>query len=210
MLCTSKRLLFTQFYDQSPLQENGYSDVDVDTSSKVKKEDNVNKNIATNSISSNQKSKKKKKKSKELSSRAGGVDSLDTMLEDLSFGVDSSRGQHQPSKKIPGDVNGAGKRCPIHVLQVDPKFLSAENELRRIFGSKVVSSFERSNQAGSSRQSRPGRRVNHFSKRTIIISPSEHWPRWDGSLSMELLENKGGCNYFRQAYFVISFIPSLL
>nr|GEW96755.1 hypothetical protein [Tanacetum cinerariifolium] len=75
--------------------------------------------------------------------------------------------------------------------------LSLDNELRRIFGSKVVDSVEKSNQAGSSRQNRQGRRVFHPHKKTITVSPSEHWPRWDGSLSMELLENKGGCYYFR-------------
>lgn len=126
------------------------------------------------------------------------------MLEDLSFGVDSSGGQNQVLKTKAENVNGEGKRCATHVLQVDSRFLSADNELRRIFGSKVVSSFERSNQAGSSRQNRSGRHVNHSYRKTIIISPSEHWPRWDGSFSMELLENKNGCNYFRQVYFVIS------
>ncbi|KAI7729167.1 hypothetical protein M8C21_019670 [Ambrosia artemisiifolia] len=179
-------------------QENDSSDVDA--SSTVKKEDDVNKNIATNFSASNQKSKnKKKKKNKELSSRTSNVDSLDTVLEDLSFGVGSSGGQCEPSKTKPEKVNGVGKGSQTHVLKVDPRFLSADNELRRIFGSKVVSAFERSNQAGSSRQSRPGRRVNHSYRKTIIISPSDHWPRWDGSLSMELLEHKDGCNYFSLA-----------
>ncbi|KAI3824696.1 hypothetical protein L1987_06165 [Smallanthus sonchifolius] len=189
---------FDLLNEQDDEQEQENDSSDADTSSTVKREDNVNKNIGINSSSSNQKSKKKKKKkSKELSSTTGGVDSLDIMLEDFSFGVDSSGGQHQPSNRKLENVNGAGKRCQTHVLQVDPRFLSADNELRRIFGSKVVGSFERSNQAGSSRQSRSGRRVNHSYRKTIIISPSEHWPRWDGSLSMELLENKNGCNYFR-------------
>ncbi|MFS7889525.1 hypothetical protein Hanom_Chr00s000004g01608021 [Helianthus anomalus] len=189
---------FDLLNEQEQEQENDSSDVD--TSSKVKKEDNVNKNIATNFSSSNQKlKKKKKKKNKELSSKTD-EDPLDVILEDLSFGVDSSGGQREPSKTKPENVNGAGKRSQPHILQVDPRFLSADNELRRIFGSKVVSSFERSNQAGSSRQSRSGRRVNHSYRKTIIISPSEHWPRWDGSLSMELLEHKDGCNYFRYVH----------
>ncbi|KAK1422868.1 hypothetical protein QVD17_18157 [Tagetes erecta] len=176
---------------------------DQDDSSDV---NNVNKDIGTNFSSSNQKSKsnnkskKKKKKTKELSSRNGDVSSLDILLEDLSFGVDSSGGQNRLLNTKPENVNGGGKRCANHVLQVDSRFLSADNELRRIFGSKVVSSFEKSNQAGSSRQNRSGRRVNHSYRKTIIISPSEHSPRWDGSFSMELLENKNGCNYFRYVH----------
>ncbi|KAJ0432438.1 hypothetical protein HanIR_Chr17g0859251 [Helianthus annuus] len=142
-------------------------------------------------IKNQKKKKKKKNKTKELSSNTDDADSLDSILNDLSFGVDLSGGRHQPSNGKPENVNGAGKRCTTNILQVDPKFLSADNELRRIFGSKVVNSFEKSNRAGSSRQlGRPRRRVIQKYKKTIIISPSDHWPRWDGSLSMELLENK--------------------
>lgn len=195
---------FDLLNDQEQEQENDSSDAD--TSSIVKGEDNVSsskKDAATKVSSSSQKSKKKKKKkkSKELSSSTGDVNSLDVMLEDLSFGVNSSGDQGRPSKKKSENVNGGGDRpgkgCTTHILQVDPRFLSAENELRRIFGSKVVSSFERSNQPGSSRQSRPVRRGSHTHRKTIIVSPSDHWPRWDGSLSMELLEHGDGCNYFR-------------
>ncbi|XP_076920047.1 uncharacterized protein LOC143581060 [Bidens hawaiensis] len=167
---------------------------DAETSPPVKED--VKKNIATNQKA--KKKKKKKNKVKESSSDKDDMNSLDLMLMDLSFGVDSFGGQHQPTKTKP--ENGAGKRCTTNILQVDPKFLSADNELRRIFGSKVVNSFEKSNQAGSSRQGRSGRRVMHSYKKTIIISPSEHWPRWDGSLSMELIENKNGCNYFRYVH----------
>ncbi|KAD3642017.1 hypothetical protein R6Q59_004639 [Mikania micrantha] len=192
---------FDLLNEQEQEQENESSDVD--TPSSVKKEDDVKKNTATKVSSSSQKSKKKKKKknkSKELSTNVDDADSLDLVLKDLSLEVDSFGGQNQPLKKKSESVNGAGKRCTTNILQVDPKFLSADNELRRIFGSKVVNSFEKSNQAGSSRQNRSGRRVIHLYKKTNIISPSEHWPRWDGSLSMELLENKNGYNYFRYVH----------
>ncbi|XP_024993589.1 transcription factor 25 isoform X1 [Cynara cardunculus var. scolymus] len=188
-------------------QENDSSDAD--TSSIVKGEDNIpssKKDTATKVTPSSQKSKKKKKKkkSKELSSSTGDMNSLDVILEDLSFGVNSSGGQGQSSKKKSENVNGGGDRpgrgCTTHILQVDPRFLSAENELRRIFGSKVVSSFERSNQPGSSRQNRPVRRGSHTHRKTILVSPLDHWPRWDGSLSMELLEHGDGCNYFRYVH----------
>lgn len=195
-------VLFVLFCNQYQESESS----DVDTSSTVTKQDDVNNNIATNVSSSNKKSKKKKKKKNK-------VKDMNLLLKD---GVDSFDGKHQPSEKNPKDVNGAGRRCNTNILQVDPKFLSADNELRRIFGSKVVDSFEKSNQAGSyrqnrsqagsSRQNRVGRRVIIPHKKTIIISPSEHWPRWDGSLSMELLQNKNGCNYFRHVLLLLCYI----
>lgn len=176
--------------DQDQDQESDSNDVD--TSTTVKNEDNTlhnKKNAGTTVSSSNKKSKKKKskKKNKELSSSTNDANSLDAILEELSLGEKKS------------DVVNGGHDRPVkgNILQVDPRFLNADNELRRIFGSKVVDSVEKSNQAGSSRQNRQGRRVFHPHKKTITVSPSEHWPRWDGSLSMELLENKGGCYYFR-------------
>ncbi|KAG5231582.1 transcription factor [Salix suchowensis] len=92
------------------------------------------------------------------------------------------------------------KQCAPSALQVDPKCLNPENELRRIFGSKVVKSFEKSNQASSSRQVIGGRRGAHHTRKTILVSPSEHWPRWDGSLSMEFLETKDGYHHFRYVH----------
>lgn len=161
---------------------------------------------SVNSVSSaNQKSKKKKKKKskEELPSNAEDHEnSCGVTLENLSIGIESSRHQHIASssrKAKSGNVNGKDsvvKQLKPSILQVDPKFLIAENELRRIFGSKVVNSFEKGHQAGN-RQSLAGRRGSHNHRRTILVSPSEHWPRWDGSLSMELLERSNGVNYFR-------------
>ncbi|XP_071702498.1 uncharacterized protein [Rutidosis leptorrhynchoides] len=184
--------------DQIQVRDNDSSDDDVSSSSIVINEDNK-KNISAN-VNNNKKSKKKKKnkkKNKEVSSSAGDMGSIDDILGGLSVGGNSSVGRSRVSEKKVENVNG----CKTCVLQVDPRFLNAENELRRIFGSKVVSSFEKSNKAGSSRQGRPGRRVSVTHRKTVMVTPSEHWPRWDGSLSMELLEEKNkdrkGCNYFR-------------
>ncbi|KAL4569859.1 hypothetical protein LXL04_025503 [Taraxacum kok-saghyz] len=209
--------------EQEQEQEDDSSDVD--TSSSIKTENNAlttKKNTPTNTLPSTQKSKKKKKKkkTKELSSTTNTKDSLDAILEDLSFGVNSQSQTRSSKKKSenPNDKPVKGPTVTTNILQIDPKFLSAENELRRIFGSKVVSSFERSNnnnnqQPGSSRtQNRPGRRGGaHTHRKTIIVTPSDHWARWDGSLSMELLENKDGSSYFRQIarYFQLTFVTSI-
>ncbi|KAL8196648.1 hypothetical protein R6Q57_024943 [Mikania cordata] len=132
---------FSNPFDLLNEQEQENESSDVDTPSTVKKEDDVKKSTATKASSSNQKSKKKKKKknkAKELSTNVDDADSLDLVLKDLSLEVDSFGGQNQPLKKKSENVNGAAKRCTTNILQVDPKFLSADNELRRIFGSKSI------------------------------------------------------------------------
>ena len=152
---------------------------------------------------SNHKSKKKKKKrGKEgsLSSADKVEKPLDAILESFSLETNSSSHQGGTAKTKaanPKDEGKPVKQCVPSILQVDSKYLNAENELRRIFGSKVVKSFEKSHQAGSSRQIRGGRRGNLAHRKTIIVTPSDHWPRWDGSLSMEFLETRDGYHYFR-------------
>lgn len=165
------------------------------------------RNGAKSAISTSNKKlkKKKKKKERENSSSTTVTDKildkpLDLILESLSLDVKpsaSSRQQGPEKAKSGAEERNCGKQCLPSLLEVDPKYLNAGNELRRIFGSKVVKSFEKNNQASSSRQLRGGRRVNHLARRTYLVSPSDHWPRWDGSISMEFLETRNGYHYFR-------------
>lgn len=150
----------------------------------------LEKKVDVVSKSSN-KSKKKKKKRGQDGSLAGAAKTekpWDAILETLSLEANGV-----PAKA--GDK--LVKQCAPSVLQVDSKYLNADNELRRIFGSKVVKSFEKSNQAGSSTQIRGGRLGSHTRKKTVLVTPSDHWRRWDGSLSMEFLETRDGYQYFR-------------
>ncbi|VVA12143.1 PREDICTED: mRNAion factor [Prunus dulcis] len=146
---------------------------------------------------SNQKSKKKKKKKgKEVSSSSSTSNvekPLDAILESLSL---DAPGKSADTK----DCDNLGKPRAPSTLQVDPKFLNAENEMRRIFGSKVVRSFEKHERSGSSRMARGGRRSAYIPRKTILITPSEHWPRWDGSLSMEFLHVSEGYHHFRYVH----------
>ncbi|XVF22244.1 hypothetical protein REPUB_Repub12eG0156900 [Reevesia pubescens] len=169
-----------------------------------KQESTSSKSIANVVSTSN--NKKKKKKSKEGSSSTDKHETpLDVALDTLSLNVDSSKHQLGSNKLISENAkvrDDLVKQSTPSILHVDPKYLNVENELRRIFGSKVVKSFEKSNQSNqssSSRQVRGGRRGSHHIRKTVLISPSEHWPRWDGSLSMEFLETKDGYHYFRYA-----------
>ncbi|KAM7274797.1 hypothetical protein ACFE04_016663 [Oxalis oulophora] len=83
------------------------------------------------------------------------------------------------------------------LFQVDPIFFDYENELRRIFASKVVKSFDKSNPATPKHLHLGSRATDCTGKKTILVSPSEDWAPWDDSLSMEYLQTKGGCRYFR-------------
>lgn len=174
---------------------------------KAEKADNSASVISPTVPLSNKKSKKKKKKKNKEAlhlNANGSTVSVDVNLETLSFGVDSSDHGASSSKKISSKAvtvyDTVVKPSKSSILKVDPKFLNAENELRRIFGSKVVSSFANANQTSTSRQARGGRRGGYIHRKCILVSPSDHWPHWDGSLSMELLETKGGNHYFRYAH----------
>lgn len=157
--------------------------------------------VSTSNPKSKKKKKKKNKDSSAVASKRGGEKELDLILEDLSLNANSSGEQHisTEAKGVKAkDKNKSVKQDAISILQVDPKHLSAENELRRIFGSKVVKSFESSShQASSSRQMRGVRRPRYTLKKTVLVTPTNNWPPCDDSLSMEFFETKNGYNYFR-------------
>lgn len=156
--------------------------------------------VASTSNLKSKKKKKKKNKDNSSSNKGRGEKELDHILESLSIDVNSSTKQHVSTKdRIANSKHQykTVKQQSFSILQVDPKYLNAENELRRIFGSKVVKSFEGSNQAGSSRPIRGVRRGHYNLRKTVLVHPADHWPRWDGSLSMEFLETKDGYSYFR-------------
>lgn len=157
--------------------------------------------VPTRNVKSKKKKKKKKNTKREHISLNSDVGSSNPKLENLCLNANSH--DHQETsyrvKKFlnaDGDTKLLKKQLKTFVLEVDPKFLSAENELRRIFGSRVVKSYERKSSANP-RLMHGGRRGSHNLKRTILISPSQHWPRWDGSLTMELLKTEEGVHYFR-------------
>ncbi|KAI4355340.1 hypothetical protein L6164_004121 [Bauhinia variegata] len=167
-----------------------------------KKESSSLKQIAVASASNPKAKKKKKKKNKDSSfaSKDRDGNELEQILENLSLDANTSSEQHVSAKTKVISFKDQGKTIKqksFSILQVDPKYLNAENELRRIFGSKVVKSFENSQQASSSRQVRGVRRGHYTLRKTVLVTPANHWPRWDGSLSMEFLETKDGSNYFR-------------
>ncbi|KAF3789946.1 Transcription factor 25 [Nymphaea thermarum] len=174
--------------------------------------DDVEQTVSSESFSrttaGNRKSKKKKKPSKvnPVSTKSKQDKDVDILLKELSmdrtsqqFDLSNDQVQSEMSKSCSSNVKVDCKKQHSLILSVEPKFLKAENELRRIFGSKVVSSFENS-YAGVPRQVHGGRRGSHSHRKTILVAPSNHWPHWDGSLSMDLLETKDGEHFFRYTH----------
>lgn len=151
----------------------------------------------------NKKSKKKKKKSKAepSSTKSKDAQSLDSILEAIEKNTIQQR-SHQSDRAAGTELEtNEATHGASSVLAIDPKHLKAENEMRRIFGSKVVDSFENQrNMPSSSRQVRGARRVAHNPRKTLLVSPPSYWPPWDKSISMDLLEMKNGLNYFRYTY----------
>ncbi|KAF6156771.1 hypothetical protein GIB67_033240 [Kingdonia uniflora] len=153
--------------------------------------------------SSNHKSKKKKnKKGKEKHTSNKEEDTIDAILQSLEIKANSSTEKAAVNAKTENtkfQLNSV-KEPTSSILLVDPKFLRPETELRRIFGFDVVKSFESNNSSGNSRQIRGGRRRTHNPRKTVLVSPSDNWPRWDGSLSVELLETKDGKNFYKYVH----------
>uniref|UniRef100_A0A1J3CU59 Transcription factor 25 n=1 Tax=Noccaea caerulescens TaxID=107243 RepID=A0A1J3CU59_NOCCA len=181
--------------DEDPDSEK---ETEVDDESIVEKKDED-----LHPASKNKSKKKKKKKNKETRSNVAKAEiDLDETLEALSLDVNSKKQEKIQETKALGE---SSKKAPSRsALEIDPKYLNLENELKRMYGSKVVRSLESSSQGGgaggSSRQGRLGRRGVHHITKTVLISPMENWARWDRSFSMEFLETKDGCNYFRYTH----------
>uniref|UniRef100_A0A8R7R8F2 Transcription factor 25 n=1 Tax=Triticum urartu TaxID=4572 RepID=A0A8R7R8F2_TRIUA len=154
----------------------------------------------------NKKSKKKKKKGKAeppASAKSRDEKSLDSILEDLAIEKrPMQKSVHQNDRATGKEIETIEMTAGTSsVLAIDPKHLKAENEMRRIFGSKVVDSLENQrNMPGTSRQVRGVRRAGLNPRRTLLVSPPGFWPAWDKSMSMDLVETKGSLNYFRYVY----------
>ncbi|KAK9500401.1 hypothetical protein O3M35_001675 [Rhynocoris fuscipes] len=73
------------------------------------------------------------------------------------------------------------------VLSIDHRTLNPNNELRRIFGSKIIQNEQ---------VKKRGRNRGHL-RSTWLVSPKENWPQiGKPGLSMKLVETKNGIHYF--------------
>ncbi|KAK9829524.1 hypothetical protein WJX72_006318 [[Myrmecia] bisecta] len=110
---------------------------------------------------------------------------LDGLLK--QFGV-------QPAPRDDQDRSAAASTSGrSELLAVDARNLRADEEMRRIFGSKIVEAADRDEGSAVAGGSRRVRRLmargliqRRHMKRGILIQPKDHWPPLDGGISMEV------------------------
>ncbi|KAG6546946.1 hypothetical protein Mapa_011562 [Marchantia paleacea] len=196
----------TNRFDLLGLQEDGEDDNE-DENSERQSDQQSFAGSASTSASASVKAKRKKNKGKkkgkqqqqqpslEEKSHGADVESVDQVLSRLA-----DRNDEASSSTLGNDSAGrfAANAYNKH-LGVDTKHLRAEDELRRIFGSKVINSVESGLQRRRQAVSRRTGRGMPLRK-SLLVVPMGHWARWDGGMSMECTEVKDGHQYFRYRY----------
>ncbi|KAK8761270.1 nuclear localized protein 1 [Amblyomma americanum] len=151
--------------------------------SKLEKQD------STQSTDSLKRRKKKKKKKKQLNSQHSHEDRLHHTEDEVAASVREVNRMLGEPENLPHVAAVTGTVCgPTRpeksLLTVDQRNLNPENEMRRIFGSRVVQS-----------EKRRGR--GRVYGRTAILVPGRNW-RHIGKpgISMELVETQGDVHFF--------------
>ncbi|KAJ5678704.1 hypothetical protein N7462_006948 [Penicillium macrosclerotiorum] len=163
------------------------------------------------------KKKKKKKKAKATASAEPGrgqaddaeLDEIDQALKDLSTdGQPLAKTGLAPTS---GDTSGASfARTRDELLAIEPKFLNATNEMRRLFGNVVLENFDQPADSGTGRRRdrnqemvdlgraltgrySPASRGQSLAgvtlRRNTLMQGKDEWPRSpSGGLGMEMVE----------------------
>lgn len=158
------------------------------------------------------KSKSKKKKNPKQQSSGGGAgarqaqqdeDEIDRAIRELhldrSAGVDTAASSAGTS----GDtIAPLGSLASL--LAVEPRFLNAGGELRRLFGKGVAAGEgggrpHRGEQLPGMPRVRGAPRAVKTLKKTVFVTPKPQWPRFDGSIKMERM-TEGSQPEFRLTY----------
>jgi len=172
--------------------------------------------------SSDIKSKKKKRKSKKkdkpkTAEHAWGVDcpqeaeqldEIDMLCRQIE-GAGGSKGVAKGERstgdseaKGPPLVGGKSVQRPL--LSVDMRHLKAEDELKRIFGRRVIASESQAMKAEGQRQRGVQARGagQRASKKTVIVTARDNWPRVQSGLSMEVVGTDKGARVFNYTHNV--------
>lgn len=153
-------------------KEDDDLDVDLDDDQKM---DNENA-PATDSL----KRKKKKKKKKVKETKDEDVEAVAQEVKEMLGETDHMSSTAPPSHHTPTAARS--------LLSIDYRHLQPENEMRRIFGSKVV-------QADSGKRKARGRGVTRATK---LVVPRYNWPHVGKSgITMNLIETKQNQHYFK-------------
>eukprot|EP00899_Mesostigma_viride_P019316 jgi/Mesvir1/27386/Mv07190-RA.1 len=149
---------------------------------------------------SKSKGKGKGKAKEEGKDRAGAGDDvdIDLVLQRINADAGETGEAQAPLGKSGGGTDpspGKAAASSHHILAANPQHLKAEDELRRIFGSRIVNSEESRRKPGHHPRFARGRAGGAAAvaarrlRKGLLVSPQDTWPPWDGGLSMESLGN---------------------
>lgn len=171
------------------------------------------------SSAAKKKKKAKQKQKKVITSTAAATSANKAVKQQPATQAEDDIDQLLASLNIPqtipsaASISSRSSAKPMNdgtaLLGVNPAKLKADDEMRRIFGSKVVDAEARNESAGG--MVGASRRVRRLMARGLIkrsvlkagllIAPKEHWPPFEGGVSMELAGvTQGGHQLFKYTH----------
>uniref|UniRef100_A0A1B6CWB0 Transcription factor 25 n=1 Tax=Clastoptera arizonana TaxID=38151 RepID=A0A1B6CWB0_9HEMI len=138
------------------------------------------------------KKKKKKKPGKGPCNARSSEDNIEDEVERSVREVNALYGDlAQPTPLVADSSTNFPKRS---ILTIEHRALNPNNELKRIFGSKVIQNEQ---------SKRRGCRSRGHLKSTWLVSPKENWPQvGKPGLSMSLVRTENGVSYFNYEHSI--------
>ncbi|KAL0280406.1 UNVERIFIED_CONTAM: hypothetical protein PYX00_001701 [Menopon gallinae] len=177
-----KKQLNVNRYDLLNQQSQSESEVKEDDDDENDQEAS-NANASDTRVSTKRKKKKKRKKSQSCQKQSSDdVDEIDKTVKEVNAILGETDFKPTQVKEVPGNSVRKG------ILSVEYKHLNPSNELKRIFGPKILLN-ENSKRRG---------RGHLHSRSSCLVTPKDHWPLpyQKLGLSMKFLETKDDCQYF--------------
>ncbi|KAK3932179.1 Transcription factor 25 [Frankliniella fusca] len=167
----------------SPSESEGQAEENHETEASLAQADQTGQDAAKR-----KKKKKRKKSTRQHQNARSSEDNVeDDEVERSVKEVNRILGEAAPAPSTNHDCTMAGFSSRKCSLGVEHKHLNPSNELKRIFGSKIIQAETRKKR---------NQRVRTL-KSTWLVTAKENWPQiGNQGLSMKLLETKDGITYF--------------
>ncbi|KAJ9201885.1 hypothetical protein DTO164E3_3323 [Paecilomyces variotii] len=175
------------------------------------------KPVSIPSTASKKKNKKKKKKKAAKpteDNRPGSddteLDEIDKALKELSAGQNPSTTAEEAAARLDHAQQTPFPKTADELLSIEPKFLNAVNEMRKLFGNVALESFDQPSGAGTGRRRDRNREMVDLGRaltgayspasrgqslagvalrRNVLMQGKDEWPRApSGGLGMEVVE----------------------
>ncbi|KAL1117365.1 hypothetical protein AAG570_004691 [Ranatra chinensis] len=192
-----KKQLNVNRYDLLNQQSHSESEVKEDDDHETASSLNAHDGICGGGGGGRKKKKKKRKSGKFVTHARSSEDNIEDEVERCVREVnalvgaasdDAAAGAASAAALPPG---GASTRRGL--LSIEHRTLNPNNELRRIFGTKIFQNEQ---------VKKRGRSRSHL-KSTWLVTPKDNWPQvGKPGLSMKLLETKNGIHYFAYEHSV--------